>query len=102
MISSELCQNVHRDLLGRRMKIFSDAGLVALEGIIEQDRWSSANSQTAAAHSVRAILKHICCPCSKKNLNALIQESGDHSETLQSLRRRRGPKDRPPLNPKTG
>ena len=38
MISSELCQNVHRDLLGRRMKNFSDAVLVALEGIIEQDR----------------------------------------------------------------
>ena len=44
----------------------SAAGLAALEGIIEQDRWSSASSQTAAAHSVRAILKHICCPCSKK------------------------------------
>ena len=65
MIFSELCQNVHRDLLGRRMKNFSDAGLVALEGIIEQDRWSSANLRQPV-HSVWAILKAFCYPCFKK------------------------------------
>ena len=74
----------------------SDAGLVALEGIIEQDRWSSANSQTAGAFRVGYPQRHLLPLFQKKTLNALIQE------TLQSRRRRRGPKDRPPLNSKMG
>ena len=76
------------------MKNFSDAGLVALEGIIEQDRWSSANSP-AGAFRVGYPQRHLL-PLFQKTLNALIQE------TLQSRRRRRGPKDRPPLNSKMG
>ena len=65
MISSELCQKAHRDLLRRRMKIFSDAGFVDPEGIIEQDRWSSANLRQPV-HSVWATLKAFCYPCFKK------------------------------------
>ena len=72
----------------------SDAGLVALEGIIEQDRWSSANSP-AGAFCVGYPQRHLI-QLFQKTLNALIQE------TLQSRRRRRGPKDRPPLNSKMG
>ena len=59
------------------MKKNSDAGLVALEGIIEQDRWSShssTNSQTAGAFRAGYPQTHLL-PLFQKSLNALIQET---------------------------
>ena len=75
MISSELCQKSHTGLLRRHLKNISDAVFVALEGIIEQTV-GPAQTLRQLPHSVWAILKGICCPCSKKSLKyALIQEA---------------------------
>ena len=61
-------------------------------GHYRTDRWSGANSPTAAAFRVGYPQRHLL-PLFQKTLKyALIQE------TLHSLRRRRGLKDRPPLN----
>ena len=90
MISSELCQKAHRDLLRRRMKIFSDAGFVVPdpEGIIDQDRWSSENLRQLA-HSVWAILKAFCCPCFKKPSMHWFRRPFRYSEDVEVRRKTR-------------
>ena len=90
MTSSKLCQKAHRDLLRRRMKIFSDVGSVVPdpEGIIDQDRWSSENLRQLA-HSVWAILKAFCCPFFKKPSMHWFRRPFRYSEDVEVRRKTR-------------